>query len=128
MATRRAVIGGTTVTVKTYETGIEHMLADAMMLKGTHPHAEAIKARAEASAPEETGEYKSSFGVQDRLDNPANPGHGHGSSPRFYTQVYNSVHHAMYVEWGNRYTPPYRTLRKAAGQIDYTNDKGIHGG
>lgn len=69
--------------------------------------AEAIKARAIASAPRETGEYAASFNAS------AGIGKAAGKSRRAVGTVENTSDHAAAVEFGGDHTPAYHTLTTA---------------
>lgn len=119
--------GNQTVTLIGDDQGMQRMIADSMMHKGLVPVAEAIRARAAATAPKGTGRYSGNFSV-DTGTGRGTVGKGTGRPtryPRAYARVSNDVKYAFYLEYGNRRFKAHRTLRKAAGitRFNATGDK-----
>lgn len=85
--------------------GIGKLLRSERMQAEMRRRAELIAARAEATAPEETGEYKASFEVESGVKS--------GKTRRAYGRVRNTSPHALYVEFGGGNTPRHRTIAKA---------------
>jgi hypothetical protein len=86
------------------------VLASKQMQREMEIRAEKVKDRAESLAPEETGDYKSSF----RVEVEVRP----GPKPRAIAKVINASPAAPYVEWGTSKTPRFRVMGKAAGSSE----------
>jgi hypothetical protein len=130
--------GGVTVTLDIKYRGVGRMLASEMMHVGTSVYGAKIVAKATARAREgkrypgssgrDTGlPYPESFGMVDKIgktrSSAAQEGYGTGDK-RAYTEVYNDNPYAFYLEYGNRNLKnPPKTLRRAAGITDFTNDR-----
>lgn len=85
--------------------GIGEMLRSPAMQAEMLRRAEKIKARAEATAPAESGEYKASFEIESGVK--------HGKTSRAYALIRNTSDHAAAVEFGWKNTPRHRTIGKA---------------
>lgn len=85
--------------------GIGDMLTAPFMVAEMRRRAEKVKARAEALAPVDDGEYKRSFDVS--------AGVREGRHRRAYGRVTNTAPHAFYVEFGTTDTPRFRVLGRA---------------
>ncbi|MFC0547048.1 hypothetical protein [Kutzneria chonburiensis] len=66
-----------------------------------------IKERAEATAPEQTGEYASKFRVHG--------GRQQQGSPVIY--VANDDDAAAHIEWGTKHTPAHKTMSSALESV-----------
>lgn len=86
--------------------GIGRMIRSPEMQAEMRRRAEKVKRAAEATAPVDSGEYKSSFQV-------TSGARGGVRKDRAYGRVTNSVPHAFYVEYGTSKTPAHHTLRRA---------------
>lgn len=91
--------------------GIGEMLCSGFMQAAMHERADAIRAVAEAIAPEDEasphrGRYKASFGTTSGVRT--------GRKPRAYGRVYNTAPEALAVEYGTRNNVAHHTLMYAA--------------
>jgi HK97 gp10 family phage protein len=86
--------------------GIGRMIRSPQMQAEMRRRAEKVKAAAEAAAPVDTGEYKSSFRV-------TSGARGGVKKDRAYGRVANASPHAFYVEYGTSKTRAHHTLRGA---------------
>jgi hypothetical protein len=86
--------------------GIGKMIRSPGMGAEMRRRAEKVKPLAEATAPVDSGEYKSSFKV-------TSGARGGVRKDRAYGRVTNSAPHAFYVEHGTSKTPAHHTLRRA---------------
>lgn len=87
--------------------GIGEMLTSPFMQAEMARRAELVKAEAIATAPEDTGEYKSKFEVESGIQ--------HRKTARAYARVMNTDDKALWLELGTGDTPRFRTLGKALG-------------
>lgn len=87
-------------------TGIGRMLRSEPMLAAMLARAEQVKARAEAIAPVDTGEYARSFSVEGTRA-------GGAHHDRAVAAVRSDDPAAFAIEVGTEDTPAHRTLRKA---------------
>lgn len=86
--------------------GIGKMIRSPQMRAEMRRRAEKVKVVAEATAPVDSGEYKSSFRV-------TSGARGGIRKDRAYGRVTNTAPHAFYVEYGTSKTPAHHTLRHA---------------
>lgn len=86
--------------------GIGALIRSPEMRAEMRRRAEKVKTVAEATAPVESGEYKSSFRV-------TSGARGGIRKDRAYGRVTNTAPHAFYVEYGTSKTPAHSTLRNA---------------
>lgn len=86
--------------------GIGRMLVSGFMAAECRRRAEAVLAVAQATAPEESGEYKASIDIESGV-------HVLAGNPRAFSRVRAGSDHSIYVEYGGGNTPKHRTLGKA---------------
>ncbi len=86
--------------------GIGKMIRSPEMRAEMRRRAEKVKRAAEATAPVDSGEYKTSFRV-------TSGARGGFKKDRAYGRVTNTAPHAFYVEYGTSKTPAHHTLRRA---------------
>jgi hypothetical protein len=111
--------GDVTCTFSTakHPNGTRHLVCADYIVRHLRSLAEAAKERAIAMAPVDTTKYKSSFEVKGGVGPSSRGGR------RAYAQLINNTTHALYIEWGNNYIQPYRVLRRAVGQADFSRDR-----
>jgi len=89
--------------------GMGEVLRGEIGLAAVLPHAEKVKAKAEAIAPDAPpiGEgYKYEFSIETGIKD---------DGTRAVATVLNSSEHAFYVEFGTKTTPRHRVLGRALG-------------
>ncbi|WP_329521160.1 HK97 gp10 family phage protein [Spirillospora sp. NBC_01491] len=86
--------------------GIGKMIRSPQMQAAMRSRAEKVAALAAATAPIDSGEYKSSFKV-------TSGARGGVRRDRAYGRVTNTAPHAVYVEFGTSKVPAHHTLRRA---------------
>lgn len=86
--------------------GIGRMIRSPQMQAEMRRRAEKVARRAQAFAPVETGEYKSSFEV-------SSGARGGFRRDRAYGRVTNTAPHAVFVEFGSSTVHAHHTLRRA---------------
>lgn len=103
-----------TATFRPDHRGVGEMLRAPFMQDVMRRHAEAIRARAEVTAPVDEkgphpGRYKASFHIRVSA-------RGGATNDRAEAVVYNDSPEAIYVEFASWGAEPYRTLARAAFQ------------
>lgn len=86
--------------------GIGQILRSEQMKREMKARADQIRAKAEALAPVDSGNYVESFRVETEIRK--------GSTTRAIAKVINDSPHAAYVEWGTSRTPRHRVMGRAA--------------
>jgi hypothetical protein len=101
--------------------GVGELLRGPEMQAVMVKHAEAVKARAEATAPVDTksphpGRYKESFAIESGV---LEAFHGRGGkTERAFARVVNTAPEAILVEYGSRNNQRHRTLGRALGAYE----------
>lgn len=86
--------------------GIGKMIRSPEMEREMRRRADKVAARARATAPVDSGEYKASFVVTSGR-------RGGSKKDRAFGRVTNTAPHAIHVETGTSRTPAHHTLRRA---------------
>lgn len=126
-------VGGVTVTVTGYDSGLKKLITDPMLGPALLKHAEESKGRAQAAANAYPTRYWGTAGSQRRTrvhyENSFETDIGYGVSidgtARIRARLVNTNPFAMYIEYGNRNINARRFVRTATGihRFDAQGDK-----